>query len=132
MTYTIEVRSLLDATTRRSLSPNGRGHWSKKAKAAREVRDEAYVATRLAKGWHTVVPEAKVRISVDAAYDKAGLTDSDNFWGGCMKPVRDGVMDCLAPDTTAARRDANVELGTLTLCSKRKAQWFKVRIEVLE
>ena len=130
--YTIEIKCLLDAKTRNALSPNGRPHFMARSRAAKEVRDEAYVATRLAKGWWRPMPGVKVGLSVDAAYDKAGLTDADNFWGGCMKPVRDGIMDCLAPDTIAARRDANVEMGELRLRSARKAPYFRVQIEVLE
>lgn len=132
-TYTIEVRSLLDGKTRNLLSPNGGGHWAAVKKAHDAVFDEAYQHTRLAKGWWLPTkPLAKVIISVDAAFWGAGLMDKHDNFPAMIKPLVDGVMACLNPTASAARRDANVELGTLTLVSRRRECFFNLKIEVLE
>jgi crossover junction endodeoxyribonuclease RusA len=82
----------------RSLSPNGRVHWRKKASAVRAAKNEAslaaYQALGRCPGW-SLADRLKVTIRAHPAV--ARQRDDDNLIASC-KPFRDGIADRLGVD----------------------------------
>ncbi len=82
----------------KDLSPNGRVHWSKKAKATKHARQTAVVLAYEA-GWRALqLPAGKLHlwVSFHQAPGKA-LPDDDNMLGR-FKPYRDGIAEVLGID----------------------------------
>lgn len=82
----------------RSVHPNFRGHWSKKAAGAREARHLAHLLT-LEAGWQLVeLPPGTLHIWW--TFDPPNLSrkrDDDGLIAS-MKPYRDGIAAALAID----------------------------------
>ena len=80
----------------KELSPNFRGHWSKKARAAKRYRHASYMASLEAK---FVIPktDGKLHLWIDFHPPSNRRIDDDN----CLtrfKPLRDGIADYLGVD----------------------------------
>lgn len=82
----------------KDLSPNGRVHWSRKAKATKHARQTAVVLAHEA-GWRALqLPAGKLHlwVSFHQAPGKA-LPDDDNMLGR-FKAYRDGIAQALGID----------------------------------
>lgn len=82
----------------KDLSPNGRVHWSRKAKATKHARQTAVVMAHEA-GWRALqLPAGKLHlwVSFHQAPGKA-LPDDDNMLGR-FKAYRDGIAQVLGID----------------------------------
>lgn len=82
----------------KDLSPNGRVHWSRKAKATKHARQTAVVVAHEA-GWRALqLPPGKLHlwVSFHQAPGKA-LPDDDNMLGR-FKAYRDGIAQVLGID----------------------------------
>ncbi len=82
----------------KDLSPNGRVHWSRKARATKLARQAAAVLANEA-GWRAMVlPPGRLHLWIDC-YQAPGkkLPDDDNMVGRC-KPYRDGIAQLLGID----------------------------------
>ena len=81
-----------------ALSPNARGHWAVKARAAKIARITAYLLT-IEAGWRNLQlpPEGKLRLVLEFYPPTAQRVDDDNMVGR-MKPARDGIADALGID----------------------------------
>ena len=78
-----------------ALSPNSRGHWRARHKAAKSSRELAWAATINA-GW--VVPSSdRVHLWIDFYPPTKRLPDDDNMLARC-KGYRDGIADALGVD----------------------------------
>jgi len=81
------------------LSPNARGHWSKRMRATKEARGLAFVMARKA-GWNVSLStpwqqdDALVRLHVDVFPPDRRNRDHDNI-GASLKAYRDGIADAL-------------------------------------
>jgi len=80
------------------LSPNARGHWSKRMRATKEARGLAFVMARkigwnvsLSKPW---VSDAPITLHVDVFPPDRRRRDHDNI-GASLKAYRDGIADAL-------------------------------------
>ena len=83
----------------KSLSPNGRSHWAKKAKAAKKSRQDGFMAARLA-GYNKQTfagHEGKIVLSIKFYPKTKAMPDDDNCLGG-FKAYRDGIADALGVD----------------------------------
>ncbi|WCE04446.1 hypothetical protein [Pseudoxanthomonas sp. JBR18] len=81
----------------KDLSPNGRAHWSKKAKATKLSRFEAAMIARHA-GWPLLaLPEGRLHLWWDFYPPTKRLPDDDNMLARC-KAYRDGIADALGID----------------------------------
>jgi len=78
----------------KELSPNARGHWSKRAKAAKAYRLECFI---LAKGAGVKAPEGRVALSIEFVPPDARRRDDDNCLAA-FKAGRDGLADALGID----------------------------------
>lgn len=81
----------------KDLSPNGRVHWAKKAKASQQARSEAKVLALLA-GW-TIgrVPDGRLHLWITFHPPTRMMPDDDNMLSR-FKPYRDGIADALGID----------------------------------
>ena len=77
-----------------ALSPNARGHWSKRAKAAKAYRLECYL---LAMAAGVIAPEGKIRFVIEFFPPSRRAFDDDNLLAR-MKSGRDGIADALGVD----------------------------------
>ena len=75
----------------KELSPNARGHWSKKAKAAKSYRHACRIIT-FASG--IKAPEGKVLLVLEFVPPDRRERDDDNLVA-CFKAGRDGIADAL-------------------------------------
>lgn len=81
----------------KDLSPNGRVHWAKKAKAARSEKHQAFLLTRAA-GWHLAkLPESRIHLWIDFYPPTARMPDDDNMLAR-FKAARDGIAQALGID----------------------------------
>ncbi len=81
----------------KDLSPNGRVHWARKAKAARNAREDARLLARLA-CWHEVIlPPGRLHLWLDFYPPTRRMPDDDNMLSRC-KAYRDGIADALGID----------------------------------
>jgi crossover junction endodeoxyribonuclease RusA len=82
----------------RILSPNGRGHWSPKAKATRQARTDASIVTMSALWSHTK-PDVTGDIPMTWTFHppRKGRFDRDNAIARC-KALQDGIADALGVD----------------------------------
>jgi len=94
----------IPATPDRDLSPNGRVHWARKARAVKAARQAAYYATLEA----LRVPNATVFAAFVLAKEilliwsvqwepRRKTMDMDNLVA-CLKPFQDGIADALGVD----------------------------------
>ena len=77
-----------------ALSPNARGHWSKRAKAAKAYRLECFL---IAKAAGIKAPESKILWTVEFFPPSRRAYDDDNLLAR-MKSARDGIADALGVD----------------------------------
>ena len=77
-----------------ALSPNARGHWSKRAKAAKAYRNACYLLTK-ASG--VKAPTGRVALSIEFVPPDRRRRDDDNCLA-CFKAGRDGIADALGID----------------------------------
>ena len=77
-----------------ALSPNARGHWSKRAKAAKAYRLECFLITKQA---GIKAPEGKILWTVEFFPPSRRAYDDDNLLAR-MKSARDGIADALGVD----------------------------------
>jgi crossover junction endodeoxyribonuclease RusA len=78
----------------RDLHPNARGHWSKRAKAAKAARYEAGVRT-LGAGWQgATLPEGRIHVWIDAYPPDRRHRDTDGVLSS-LKAALDGIADVL-------------------------------------
>ncbi|HGM7334949.1 TPA: hypothetical protein ACKQCJ_001267 [Stenotrophomonas maltophilia] len=92
------ARELVLPWPSKDLSPNGRVHWSRKAKATKHARQTAVVLAHEA-GWRALqLPAGKLHlwVSFHQAPGKA-LPDDDNMLGR-FKAYRDGIAQVLGID----------------------------------
>jgi Holliday junction resolvase RusA-like endonuclease len=81
----------------KDLSPNGRVHWARKAKAAKAARADANLLT-IAAGWpQCVLPSGRLHLWLDFYPPTKRLPDDDNMLSRC-KAYRDGIADALGID----------------------------------
>ena len=81
----------------KDLSPNARIHWSKRAKAAKAARAEAY-ALAIQAGWASLkFAEGRIHVWIDYYPPSRRLPDDDNMLAR-TKPARDGIADALGVD----------------------------------
>lgn len=81
----------------KDLSPNGRVHWARKAKAVKEAREQAYYLAKAA-GWPgQVLPTGRLHMWIDFYPPTKRLPDDDNMLSR-MKAARDGIADALLID----------------------------------
>jgi hypothetical protein len=83
----------------RDLHPNSRGHWSKRAKAAKSARLQAWAIARQA--WSATeiaaLPEGRLHIWIDGYPTDRRRRDADGLLSS-MKPWLDGIADALGVD----------------------------------
>ena len=78
----------------KDLSPNGRVHWARKAKATKAARYLAGVLT-MGAGWQSVaLPDGRLHLWIDFYPPTKRLPDDDNMLSRC-KAYRDGIADAL-------------------------------------
>lgn len=81
----------------KDLSPNGRVHWGRKAKAASDARSVARILASSA-GWQRLLlPEGRLHLWIDFYPPTRRLPDDDNMVAR-FKPYRDGLADALGID----------------------------------
>ena len=81
----------------KDLSPNGRVHWARKAKAARSARHTAGVLA-IGAGWQgAVLPAGRLHLWVTFHPPTKRLPDDDNMLAR-FKAYRDGLADVLGVD----------------------------------
>lgn len=85
----------------KDLSPNGRVHWSAKARAAANARSLAATMARYRaqhSGWPGIeLPAGKLHLHVTFHPPTKRLPDDDNMLAR-FKPYRDGIADALGID----------------------------------
>lgn len=81
----------------KDLSPNGRVHWARKAKAAKEARYIAGVLTMGARWQEKALPDGRLHLWIDFYPPTRRLPDDDNMLTR-VKPYRDGIADALGID----------------------------------
>lgn len=83
----------------RDLHPNARGHWSKRAKAAKAARLQAWAIARQA--WSAddmaALPEGRLHVWIDGYATDRRRRDADGLLSS-MKPWLDGIADALGVD----------------------------------
>lgn len=91
------MRELILPWPHKDLSPNGRVHWARKAKAAKAARYQAGLAA-ISAGWQGVaLPAGRVHLQIDFYPPTRRLPDDDNMLAR-FKPARDGIADVLGID----------------------------------
>lgn len=81
----------------RTLHPNARVHWAKKAEATREARAEAKVRT-IEAGWRALqLPEGRLHLWMDFYPPDRRRRDDDGLLAS-MKAARDGIAQALGID----------------------------------
>jgi len=81
----------------RVLQPNARVHWSRKARAAKKARQEAFVLARAA-GWGALqLPAGRLHLWLDFFPPTRQRRDDDNLLAA-FKAARDGLADALGID----------------------------------
>ena len=81
----------------KDLSPNARIHWSRRAKAAKAARHEAYLLA-VAAGWPSLkFADGRIHLWIDFYPPTRRMPDDDNLLSR-FKPARDGIADALGVD----------------------------------
>ncbi len=84
----------------KDLSPNGRVHWSAKARAAANARSLTATMARYHRNhhqWLETIPEGRLHLWVTFHPPTRRLPDDDNMLAR-FKPYRDGIADALGID----------------------------------
>lgn len=76
----------------RTLSPNGRCHWSKRAKARKEQRTSAHAKALAALRWMQAPKWKSAKVNILWYHQTARWPDADNCLG-CCKGILDGLVD---------------------------------------
>ena len=89
-----------------ALSPNGRTHWAKKAKAAKTYRTEAWALAKAAK---LIAPDGPLGLAIEFYPPDARRRDLDNMLAS-VKHAIDGIAEAIGVDDsrfsyTITRRD---------------------------
>jgi hypothetical protein len=92
------MRELILPWPDRALHPNSRGHWSKRAKAAKAARQAGFVLAREA-GWRDLpLPaEGPLHVWIDGYPTDRRRRDADGLLSS-LKPWLDGIADSLGID----------------------------------
>lgn len=81
----------------RALHPNSRGHWSKRAKAAKAARAKACLMAKAA-GWGRVAwPDGPLHVWLDGYPTDRRRRDADGLLSS-LKPWLDGIADAMQID----------------------------------
>lgn len=81
----------------RDLHPNSRGHWSKRAKAAKAARQSGFVLAREA-GWREMtLPDGPLHLWIDGYPTDRRRRDADGLLSS-LKPWLDGIADSMGID----------------------------------
>lgn len=80
----------------RDLHPNSRGHWSKRAKAAKSARRAAFVLAVKA-GWGGTMLKGPLYVWIDGYPADHRRRDADGLLSS-LKPWLDGIADALGID----------------------------------
>lgn len=81
----------------RDLHPNSRGHWSKRAKAARKARADGKLLA-MVRGWNgTGLPDGPLYVWIDGYPTDHRRRDADGLLSS-LKPWLDGIADALGID----------------------------------
>jgi crossover junction endodeoxyribonuclease RusA len=86
------------------LSPNGRKHWSAKARATKAYRDTAYVLGRQAMGHRGAAPEGDYRVALRFRPPNIRNRDQDNMVAS-MKSGLDGLAQAMGLNDHKFRLD---------------------------
>lgn len=78
----------------RALSPNARGHWSKRSRAAKSYRMQCFI---LAKKAGLTAPAGRILLSLEFLPPNRQRRDDDNLLAA-FKAGRDGLADALGID----------------------------------
>lgn len=89
-----EVQSVLLPWPPTELSPNARGHWAKRSRAAKSYRLQCFLLARKA---GLVAPVGRVLLSLEFLPPDARRRDDDNLLAA-FKAGRDGLADALCID----------------------------------
>jgi crossover junction endodeoxyribonuclease RusA len=81
----------------RSLHPNSRVHWSKRSKAAKQARADAYVLTKDAWRYLAPLPEGPIHVWINGYPADLRRRDADGLLSS-LKPSLDGIADALGVD----------------------------------
>lgn len=108
----------------RALSPNARGHWSKRHRASQSARKMAWAVTRqqFAHPSATWRQRASIPLHFTFMEPNAHHRDDDNLLA-MMKPYRDGIADALGVD------DSRFEIKSITRTRKTGESGVLVEIE---
>lgn len=80
-----------------ALSPNTRGHWSARSRAAKAAREYGHLAA-IEAGWHAApLPEGRLHLWITFNPPTRRRPDDDNMLAR-FKPWRDGLADALGID----------------------------------
>jgi len=97
MTPSHIARELVLPWPDRALHPNSRGHWSKRAKAAKAARQAAFVLAREA-GWREREwPEGRLHIWIDGYAPDRRRRDADGLLSS-LKASLDGIAESIGVD----------------------------------
>lgn len=86
---TLVLEGFPDPKTARELSPNGRAHWARRAKARKHVAEALHV-TAMRAGWAPVT--TPVRMTFRFIRPTRGRIDIDNLSTGVTKAVLDSLV----------------------------------------
>lgn len=103
-------------------SPNARGHWSKKSRAAKRYRSECFVLTKNAR---LPRPEGQVILSLEFLPPDRRRRDDDNLIA-MFKSGRDGLADALGIDDNLFATQIRVSDETI------KGGAVRVRIQAVQ
>ena len=91
------MRELILPWPDRALHPNSRGHWSKRAKAAKAPKASAHLIA-LEAGWHLEqLPDGRLHVWIDGYATDRRRRDADGLLSS-LKPALDGIADALGVD----------------------------------
>lgn len=89
-----EVQTVLLPWPPKELSPNARGHWAKRSRAAKAYRMQCFLLARKAM---LVAPAGRLLLSLEFMPPTARRRDDDNLLAS-FKAGRDGLADALRID----------------------------------
>ena len=91
------MRDLILPWPSRDLHPNSRGHWSKRARAAKAARSETFHDAYSA-GWRDApLPDGPLHVWIEGYPADKRRRDADGLLSS-LKPALDGIADCLGVD----------------------------------
>lgn len=114
---TIRIPAVLDI----GLSPNGRVHWRKKHRLAKELKQTAMWAMKL--HYLDVLPETPWQLNYTVALARGRKRWDDDNMIAALKPARDGIA------AEAGIDDRHMVTGTLTqIRDPQGIGWIEVQI----